>query len=134
MADPDLTALDDGDLNWGAPLRAILLDNSRKADGRLPAVVSTFVTLNLNATHAGMTVYRDNTGANSTVVPANVFQPEDRVLIRQRGAGASSISAGTGMTLVSVGKTAPFTLAGTGAICEVVFETTTKAYIDGQLA
>ena len=134
MADPDLTLLDDGDLNWGAPLRSVLLDISRRADGRLSAVVNTFVTLNLNASHAGMTVYRNTSSANSTVVPPNVFQPEDRVLIRQQGAGASSISAGSGMTLISVGKTAPFTLAGVGAIAEIVFQSTTVAYVDGQLA
>lgn len=134
MADPDLTPLDDGDLNWGTPLRNVLLDISRRADGRMPAVINTFVTLNLNATHAGMMVYRDLATANTTVVPPNVFQPEDRVLIRQKGAGASSISAGSGMTLVSVGKAAPFTLAGVGAIVEIVFQSTTLAYVDGALA
>ncbi len=134
MADPDLSLLDDGDLNWGAPLRAVLLDISRRADGRLAAVVNTFATQTLAASHAGMTIYRNSTTANSFIVPANEFQPEDRVLIRQQGLGATSISAGSGMTLISVGKTAPFTLAGQGAICEVVFQSTTLAYVDGQLA
>ena len=131
---PDPILPDQGEKNWKAKLDAAILDASRRADGRLPAVVNTFVTLNLNATHAGMTVYRDVATANSTVVPAGVFQPEDRVLIRQRGAGACTVTAGTGMTLVSAGKTAPFTLAGTGAVCEVVFESATKAYLDGQFA
>ena len=134
MADPDLTALEDGDLDWGQALRDVLLDTSRRADGRLPAVVNTFVTQTLGATHAGMTIYRNSAVANSVTVPPNVFQPEDRVLIRQQGAGATSITAGSGMTLISVGKTAPFTLAGVGAIAEIVFQSTTLAYVDGQLA
>lgn len=134
MADPDLSALEDGDLNWGQAMRDVLLDISRRADGRLTAVVNTFITLTLNATHAGMMIYRDTATANSTIVPANVFQPEDRVLIRWKGAGSCSVTAGSGMTLVSAGKTAPFTLSAVGAIVEVVFQSTTLAYVDGQLA
>jgi hypothetical protein len=108
MADPDLTALDDGDLNWGSPLRAVLLDTSRRADGRLPANVRTGTAYTAVLADIATTVYRNLTGTTSIV-------------------------AGSGMTLVSVGRTAPFAMAGQGAIVEVVFESSTLAYVDGAI-
>lgn len=134
MADPDLSALDDGDLNWGPPLRSVLLDTSRRADGRLPANVRTGSSYTAVTGDVGTTIYRDLTTANTVTIPTGVGQPEDRILVRQKGSGTTSIAAGSGMTLVSVGKTAPFALAGAGAIVEVVFESSTRAYVDGAIA
>lgn len=134
MADPDLTALDDGDLNWGPPLRTVLLDTSRRADGRLPAFVRTATSYTAVVGDIATTIYRDLTIGNTVTIPTGIAQPEDRLLIRQKGTGPTTVVAGTGMTLVSVGKTAPFALAGPGAIVEVVFETSTRAYVDGAIA
>jgi hypothetical protein len=133
MADPDLTALDDGDLNWGSPLRAVLLDTSRRADGRLPANVRTGTAYTAVLADIATTVYRNLTVANTVTIPTGVGQPEDRILVRQKGTGTTSIVAGSGMTLVSVGRTAPFAMAGQGAIVEVVFESSTLAYVDGAI-
>jgi hypothetical protein len=137
MADPDLTALDDGDLNWGAPLRAILLDNSRKADGRLPANVRTATSYTATTTDIATTIYRNLTVANTVTIPTGIAQAEDRLLVRQKGTGVTSIAEGSGMTLTAVGyaaATTSFPMAGQGAIVEIVFESSTAGYIDGGLA
>jgi hypothetical protein len=133
LADPDLSALDDGDQNWGQALRDVLLSNSRKADGRLPANARTATAYTAVAADIGTTIYRDLTVANTVTIPTGIAQPEDRILVRQKGTGVTSIVAGSGMTLVSAGKTAPFALAGQSAIVEVVFESSTRAYVDGAI-
>jgi hypothetical protein len=132
MARPTLPA--DGDLTWGPPLRTAIFDTSDRADGRLPANVRTATSYTVVVGDVGTTVYRDLTVANTVTIPTGVGQPEDRILVRQKGTGTTSIAAGTGMTLVSVGKTGPFALAGQGAIVEVVFESATRAYVDGAVA
>ena len=137
MADPDLSALDDADLNWGQPLRDILLANSRKADGRLPANVRTATSYTATAADIATTIYRNLTVANTVIIPPGIAQAEDRILVRQKGTGLTSIVEGSGMTLTAVGysaATTTFPMAGQGAIVEIVFESSTAGYIDGALA
>lgn len=137
MADPDLTALDDGDNNWGAPMRATLLDISRRADGRIPANSRTATAYTATAADIATTIYRDLAVANTVTIPTGIAQAEDRILVRNKGVGITSVVAGSGMTLVDGtgrGKTSPFAMAGQGAILEVVFESSTRGYVDGAIA
>jgi hypothetical protein len=134
MARPTLPA-NGGDIGfWDVSVRAAIFDTSDRADGRLPANVRTATSYTAVAGDIATTVYRDLTVANTVTIPTGVGQPEDRILVRQKGTGTTSIAAGAGMTLVSVGRTAPFALAGQGAIVEVVFESSTRAYVDGAIA
>lgn len=132
MARPTLPA--DGDLTWGPVLRAAINDASDRADGRLPAFARTAASYVATAADVATTIYRNLTTANTVTIPIGIAQAEDRILVRQKGTGVTSIAAGTGMTLVSVGRTAPFALAGQGAIVEVVFESSALAYVDGAIA
>lgn len=134
MADPVLPTDQASNGVWGPIINNAILDTSRRADGRLPANVRTGSSYTVVLADIGTTVYRDLTTANTVTIPTGIAQPEDRILVRQKGAGTTSIAAGSGMTLVSVGKTAPFALAGQGAIVEVVFESSTRAYVDGAIA
>jgi hypothetical protein len=134
MARPALPA-DGAEIGtWGDDVRNAIWDTSDRADGRLPANVRTGTSYTAVTGDVATTVYRDLTVANTVTIPTGVGQPEDRILVRQKGTGTTSIVAGSGMTLVSVGRTAPFAMAGQGAIVEVVFESATRAYVDGAIA
>lgn len=131
MADPTLPA--DGDLTWGPTLRAALLDTSRRADGTLPKTTKT-TSYTLGAGDVGTTVYMNSATALTVTVPTGVGAAEQRVLIRQQGAGAVTITAGSGMTLQSVGETPPFVMLGQHAMVELVWFSGTVVYVDGALA
>lgn len=119
---------------WDVAVRNAINDTSDRADGRLPANVRTTTAYTAVAGDIATTIYRNLTVANTVTIPTGIAQAEDRILIRQKGTGLTTIVAGSGMTLTSVGRTAPFAMSGQGAIVEVVFESSTVAYVDGAIA
>jgi hypothetical protein len=137
MADPVLPVDHASDGVWGPIINNAILDTSRRADGRLPANVRTATSYTATTTDIATTIYRNLTVANTVTIPTGIAQAEDRILVRQKGTGVTSIVEGSGMTLTAVGyaaATTSFPMAGQGAIVEIVFESSTAGYIDGGLA
>jgi len=74
----------------------------QQATDRLEKNDQTGTTYTLVLTDAGKIVPRDNAASNTTTVPPNssvAFPVGTVIFIRQKGAGASSVLAGSGVTI-----------------------------------
>lgn len=133
MARPTLPAHGQEVGTWDGPLRDAIFDVSDRADGDSPTSTVAGSTTTLVASQAGAMLEMTSGTANTVTVPSGVFSQGQVVEVCQAGTGATSIAAGTGMTLRCRGKTAPFVLAGQWAEVRVRFRSATEAVVSGDV-
>jgi hypothetical protein len=132
MARPTLPAHFGAVGTWDADVRNAINDVSDRADGQLPVNTQTGASYTLVGTDAGKVVERNVATANTTIVPPNVFAAGQVVYLHQRGAGQSSVTAGSGLTLRS--NAGSLNMAGQYTDAMIRFYSATEAVLTGAIA
>lgn len=100
--------------------------------GVIPANVQSGTSYTLVAGDAGKEVQMSNAAANTVAVDASVMTVGAVVLIRQTGAGQTSITAASGTTITNGGPTRK--AAKQGACMYVRVDSSSTAYVGGEVA
>jgi hypothetical protein len=73
----------------------------------------------------------ETSSANTVTIPSGIFTERKQILISQYGAGATTIVAGSGMTLRSGG--GKLKIAQQHILVSIIFISPTEAYVSGNL-
>ena len=102
------------------------------ASATIPANVQTGTSYTLVAGDAGKAVQMSNASANTVTLDASVFAVGSVGLIRQTGAGQTTVAAASGTTIIKGGPT--LKTAQKGSMLSWRCDSSTLIYINGECA
>jgi alkaline phosphatase D len=127
--DPARTAFTKLNANDAALATAI---NGLPTGTTVTANVQSGATYTLQVSDAGQEVQMTNAAANTVYVPSGVFANGTYILVRQKGAGATTITGAGTMNVTPSGQS--LTSAQQGALMSIRIDSSTAAYAGGQVA